>query len=138
MPVIRSATVADESAVTGLWKACGLMVPYNDPVEDFRRALGKAGSDVLIAIDAGQIIGSVMVGHDGHRGWLYYVAVDPARRMEGVGKAVIEAAEAWLRLRGIPKAMLLVRETNTQVSVFYENLGFETSPRVVMQKWLQP
>ena len=141
MPLtIRPACGDDEAKVVALWKACGLVVPHNDPVADFRFALGKPNSDVLIAVandgaNDGLIVGSVMVGHDGHRGWLYYVSADP--RGQGVGRAVIEAAEAWLAARGVPKAMLMIRDTNTGVRGFYETLGFETAPRVVMQKWLK-
>jgi ribosomal protein S18 acetylase RimI-like enzyme len=78
----------------------------------------------------------VMVGHDGHRGWLYYVAASPASRGEGVGRIVVQAAENWLRQRGVVKVQLLVRETNTKVVSFYEHLGFEVAPRVVMSRWL--
>jgi ribosomal protein S18 acetylase RimI-like enzyme len=77
-----------------------------------------------------------MVGHDGHRGWLYYVAARPASRSTGVGRQVVQAAEDWLRRRGVWKAQLLVRDTNTKVVGFYEHLGFEVSPRVVMSKVL--
>ncbi len=134
---IRSATPEDESAIVALWHACGLVAPYNDPAADFRFAKSGACSDVLVAVgDAGGIAGSVMVGHDGHRGWLYYVAADPAARGSGVGRTIVRAAEDWLRERGVAKAQLLVRETNTGVVGFYEHLGFEVAPRVVMSKFL--
>jgi ribosomal protein S18 acetylase RimI-like enzyme len=77
-----------------------------------------------------------MVGHDGHRGWLYYVAVAPARQRRGLGWRMVEAAEDWLRQRGAPKAQLMIRETNTQVEAFYAKLGYATIPRIVMQKVL--
>src|ERR1700727_919367 len=86
--------------------------------------------------EAGEVAGSVMVGHDGHRGWLYYVAARPSSRSKGVGRRMVQAAENWLRQRGIVKAQLLVRETNTKMVSFYEQLGFEVAPRVVMSKWL--
>jgi ribosomal protein S18 acetylase RimI-like enzyme len=86
--------------------------------------------------ETGQIKGSVMVGHDGHRGWLYYVASDPDSRGAGFGRQMVTAAEAWLRERNVVKAQLLVRETNTKVVSFYEHLGFEVAPRVLMGKWL--
>ncbi len=134
---VRSATLDDEQQVIALWHACDLVASYNDPVADFRFAKAGPCSDVLVAVDeAGAIMGSVMVGHDGHRGWLYYVAASPASRGEGVGRRVVEAAENWLREHGVAKAQLLVRETNTKVVSFYEHLGFETAPRVVMSKWL--
>jgi ribosomal protein S18 acetylase RimI-like enzyme len=134
---VKSAVAADEQAVVGLWYACNLVAPPNDPVADFRFAKAGACSDVLVcADDAGTILGSVMVGHDGHRGWLYYVAADPASRGEGVGRRMVEAAETWLTERGVVKMLLLVRDTNTQVVGFYEHLGFEIAPRVIMSKRL--
>ncbi len=135
--IVRSATADDERQIIALWHACDLVAPYNDPAADFRFAKAGPCSDVLAAVDeAGTIVGSVMVGHDGHRGWLYYVAASPTSRSEGVGRRVVEAAENWLHERGVVKAQLLVRETNTQVVGFYEHLGFEVAPRVVMSKWL--
>ena len=135
---IRSATAADETELVALWRACDLVASYNDPVADFRFAKTGAAADVLVGEDeAGRIAGSVMVGHDGHRGWLYYVAAHPARRDQGVGRRMVQAAEEWLRARGVAKAQLLVRETNTKVVAFYERLGFEVAPRVVMGKWLR-
>ena len=139
MPLlIRSAGPADEDDVVALWDACGLVVSYNDPRADFRFALGKGGSDVLVGEDGARVVGGVMVGHDGHRGWLYYVAADPDRRGHGVGRRMVEAAEDWLRARGVSKVQLLVRDTNTAVVSFYEHLGFETAPRVILGKWLTP
>ena len=134
---VRSAVTEDEQAVVELWRACDLVAPYNDPVADFRFAVAGPCSDVLVAVDdAGEVAGSVMVGHDGHRGWLYYVAAHPASRGNGVGRRMGQAAENWLRERGIMKVQLLIRETNTKVVSFYEHLGFEVAPRVVMSKWL--
>ena len=134
---VRPATAADEPAVVALWRACGLTVSYNDPAADFRFARAGAASDVLVGTDpAGRVLGSVMVGHDGHRGWIYYVAADPESRGAGVGRLMVAAAEDWLRRRGVAKLHLLVRETNAQVVGFYEHLGFEVAPRVMMSKWL--
>ena len=94
-------------------------------------------SDVLVGIhENGNLVGSVMVGHDGHRGWMYYVAADPNYRKQGIGRRMTAAAQQWLKDRKVVKVMLLVRETNTQVVDFYKRLGFETVPRVVMQKSL--
>jgi ribosomal protein S18 acetylase RimI-like enzyme len=132
---IRSATPQDEAAIVALWQACGLTVPHNDPAADFRFALSKPNSDVLVLDD---LSGSVMVGHDGHRGWLYYVAVASDRRRKGLGRALVEAAEAWLKQRGVPKAQLMVRETNQVVAAFYQRLGYDLMPRISMQKWLKP
>jgi ribosomal protein S18 acetylase RimI-like enzyme len=138
MPLtIRRALPEDEPSVVELWRVCDLVVSYNDPTADFRFARAAACSDVLVGEDeAGQITGSVMVGHDGHRGWLYYVASAPHSRGSGVGRQMVQAAENWLRQRGVVKVQLLARESNAKVVSFYEHLGFEVAPRVVMGKWL--
>jgi ribosomal protein S18 acetylase RimI-like enzyme len=134
---IRSAAPEDEASVVELWRVCDLVASYNDPAADFRFARTGASSDVLVGEDeTGRISGSVMVGHDGHRGWLYYVASSPHSRGGGIGRQMVEAAEEWLRRRGVVKAQLMVRETNVKVVSFYERLGYEVAPRVVMAKWL--
>lgn len=134
---VRSAEARHETPLAELWRACGLIASYNDPIFDFRFAKAGPCSDVLVGEDmAGRIRGSVMVGHDGHRGWFYYVAADPGARCAGVGRRMVEAAEAWLRSRGVVKVQLMIRETNTEVVAFYERLGFEVTPRTVMAKWL--
>jgi ribosomal protein S18 acetylase RimI-like enzyme len=139
MPItVKSAAAEDEDAIVALWRACDLVASYNDPVIDFRFAKAGPSSDVLVAIDeAGYLVGSVMVGHDGHRGWLYYVAADPVSRSTGVGRLVVQAGEDWLRQQGIVKVQLLVRPTNTKVVGFYEHLGFEVAPTIVMSRWLR-
>lgn len=134
---IRTASQSDEAAVIALWKACKLVVNYNDPAHDFNFAVNGACSDVLVNEDeAGRITASVMVGHDGHRGWLYYVATSPDARGAGLGRAIVAASEEWLRARGVRKVQLLVRETNSEVVGFYEHLGFDVTPRILMGKWL--
>lgn len=134
---IRDATAADRDAVVALWRACGLVASYNDPARDFDFAVEGACSTILVTDIEGAVRSSVMVGHDGHRGWLYYVATDPACRKRQIGRRTVLAAETWLRDRGVEKVQLLVRETNTGVIGFYEGLGFEVAPRVMMAKWLK-
>ena len=136
---IRSAKQSDESEVIALWRECRLVVSNNDPSADFRFALGKSNSDILVGVHpAGHLIASVMVGHDGHRGWLYYVAVATTERRKGLGKLITQAGERWLSERGVPKVQLMIRETNTEVAAFYERSGFKAIPRTVMEKWLRP
>lgn len=133
---LRVCDPADAQAVAALWTACGLVVPWNDPLADIALALSKPNSTVLLATLDGAIRASVMVGHDGHRGWIYYLAVDPSVQGRGVGRRMVEAAEDWLRAAGLPKLQLLVRETNHPVMAFYERLGYARSPVTMMQKWL--
>lgn len=135
---LRPATPDDEPAVAALWRACGLVVPANDPAADFRLARGRTGSEIFLAVDAADILGSAMVGHDGHRGWIYYLATAPAARGRGIARDLIATTEAWLVERGIPKVQLLVRDTNAGVIGYYETLGFEVRPVSMMQKVLVP
>jgi ribosomal protein S18 acetylase RimI-like enzyme len=127
---------ADIPAVTALWQRCGLTRPWNDPASDIAFARKGPNSAVLVGREANAIVASVMVGHDGHRGWVYYVAVDPDHRQKKYGRVVMDAAENWLRQRGIEKLMLLVRSDNTKVQAFYEQLGYDAQERVIYAKWL--
>jgi ribosomal protein S18 acetylase RimI-like enzyme len=134
---IRCTSADDEESIVALWRTCGLETSYNDLAQDFRFARAKPNSDILVGVSPeGRIVGSVMAGHDGHRGWLYYVATAPDCQLQGIGRQMVAAGEEWLRDRRVVKVMLLVRDTNTQVVNFYNHIGFEAIPRVVMQKWL--
>ena len=77
-----------------------------------------------------------MAGDDGHRGWLYYLAVAPDLQRMGLGRRMVAAAEDWLKARGIPKIMLMIRTRNTKVRGFYEALGYAEQDRVLMVRWL--
>jgi ribosomal protein S18 acetylase RimI-like enzyme len=137
LPVeIRPAGAADRDAVVALWVACDLTRPWNDPVADFDRATDGPASAVLVGIEDGALLGAAMVGDDGHRGWVYYVAVRPDARGQGHGGALMHAAETWLRDRGVPKVQLMVRDTNEAVLGFYASLGYERNPVHVLARWL--
>ena len=127
---------ADVAAVAALWQRCGLTRPWNDPASDIAFARKGPNSAVLVGREANAIVASVMVGHDGHRGWVYYVAVDPDHRQKKYGRVIMDAAENWLRERGIEKLMLLVRSDNTAVKAFYQQLGYDEQERVIYAKWL--
>jgi ribosomal protein S18 acetylase RimI-like enzyme len=127
---------ADVAGVAALWQACGLTRPWNDPAADIALARKEANATILVGREAGAIAATVMVGHDGHRGWVYYVAVDPDHRHKGFGAVVMDAAENWLRARGIEKLQLLVRPDNGQVKAFYQSLGYSEQERIVYAKWL--
>jgi ribosomal protein S18 acetylase RimI-like enzyme len=133
---IRSMLEAELTSVVELWNACGMVAAYNDPTEDILLAWGKENSDVLVAEHEDRVVGSVMVGHDGHRGWVYYLAVQPEHQRCHVGEQLLRAAEAWLADRGVRKLMLMVRMTNTQVSGFYERLGYQPEERLIFSRWL--
>jgi ribosomal protein S18 acetylase RimI-like enzyme len=129
---------AEIDAAIALWTAAGLTRPWNDPASDARRALQTATSTILAARSDESIRGTVMVGHDGHRGWVYYLAVDPALQRGGIGRELMRAAEGWLIERGVPKLNLMVRGENASVRAFYERIGYELSDVVVMAKFLTP
>ncbi len=135
--MIEPAKAGDKAALVALWRDCGLTRPWNDPAADFALALDSKASIVLIARRDGGIVGSVMAGFDGHRGWVYYLAVSPDHRRGGLGKALMAAAEAWLRTRGAPKIQLMVRETNAGALAFYEALGLERQDVVTLGRFLK-
>ncbi|NDZ15368.1 GNAT family acetyltransferase [Variovorax sp. WS11] len=122
---IRSFQPADETGVIALWQACGLTRPWNDPHRDIQRKLGEQRELFLVAIgDEGALLGSAMVGFDGHRGWVYYLAVSPGHRRMAIGRALMHEAERLLIERGCPKINLLVRSSNAEVVAFYRKLGY--------------
>jgi ribosomal protein S18 acetylase RimI-like enzyme len=126
----------DIAEVIALWQRCGLTRAWNDPAGDIALARKQANATVLLGRDDGVPVASVLVGHDGHRGWVYYVSVDPDHRHNGFGRAIMAAAEDWLRARGIEKLQLMVRGDNAQVHAFYRSLGYYDQARVVFAKWL--
>jgi ribosomal protein S18 acetylase RimI-like enzyme len=138
IPILAIADIADAdvAAVIALWQACGLTRPWNDPAADIALARRGPHSTVLIGRNDGAIVATAMVGHDGHRGWVYYVATDPDRRAKGYGRAIMNAAEDWLRAAGIPKLQLLVRPENSGVAAFYQSIGFGEQQILFFTKWL--
>ena len=137
--IVRNAEARDETATIALWREAGLVAPHNDPAVDFRFALAGACAEILLLdIEDGSIGGSVMVGHDGHRGWVYYLASSPRLRRLGIGRRLVAAAEHWLAARGVLKLQLMIRPDNADVAMFYKKVGFEVTPRIVMAKWLEP
>ncbi|GAA0191392.1 ribosomal protein S18 acetylase RimI-like enzyme [Brevundimonas nasdae] len=136
MNLIRPISDGDEAAVIALWSACDLTRPWNDPAQDLRLARDTATSAILVATDDDRIIGTVMTGFEGHRGWVYYLAVDPAYRGAGLGRLLMTAAEAWLKAQGAPKLQLMVRADNAAALGFYERLGLERQDVVVLGRRL--
>jgi len=135
---IREIADQDVHSVIDLWQRCGLTRPWNDPAADIAFARSSENATVLLGISDGAIVASAMTGHDGHRGTVYYVSVDPDHRGRGFGRAIMAAAENWLASRGVWKLNLLVRADNTPVVACYEALGYEVEERVAMAKWIDP
>ncbi len=97
----------------------------------------SGAAEILIAADMrGRIVASVMAGNDGHRGWLYYLAVAPELQSTGLGRRMVRAAEDWLKARGVVKIMLMIRPSNLKAEGFYEALGYEDQDRILMARWL--
>jgi hypothetical protein len=126
----------DVAEVIALWQRCGSTRPWNDPAADIALARRDDNSTVLVGRCDGVLAASVMVGYDGHRGWVYYVTVDPDRRYLNFGRTIMNAAEAWLRERGILKLQLMVRKDNAQVHAFYRSIGYYNQETVTFAKWL--
>jgi ribosomal protein S18 acetylase RimI-like enzyme len=122
--------------LTRLWQRCGLTREWNDPAGDIALARKENNATVLLGRRDGALVASVLVGHDGHRGWVYYVSVDPDHRLKDYGREIMTAAEDWLRERGIAKLQLMVRDDNARVHAFYEALGYYDQKRVTFAKWL--
>jgi len=135
---IRPYKTRDESAVIALWDACGLIRPWNDPRRDIARKLTEQPELFLVGTEDGKPMATAMVGFDGHRGWVYYLAVDPGFRGLSHGKAMMQEAERLLMARGCPKLNLLVRSSNAQVIEFYRSLGYVQDEAVSLGRRLIP
>lgn len=119
-----------------LWETVGLTRPWNDALADIERAARGPGSLVLAYVDGDHLVGTAMVGHDGHRGWVYYLATAPDRRREGIGKELMFACESWLESQGIPAIRLMVRSDNAGVVDFYDAIGYEELDVLVLGRRL--
>lgn len=127
-----AAVAQDRAAVIALWQAAGLTRPWNDPGSDFDLALSNPTSTILIVRDGDEVIGSAMVGFDGHRGWVYYLATNPDRLKQGIGRSLMSAAEDWLQQSGCSRPRLMVRGDNLAARGFYQALGYNDQDVVTM------
>jgi len=136
---IRPFAVDDTEAVVALWRAAGLVKPWNDPYLDIERKLTVQPELFLVAVGGdGALVGTAMVGYEGHRGWVNYLAVADPARGTGLGRALMAEAERLLVERGCPKLNLQVRTSNTEVIAFYERLGYAVDDAVSLGKRLIP
>jgi ribosomal protein S18 acetylase RimI-like enzyme len=134
---IRSYSESDEAAVVELWREVFPDAPaWNVPEADIGRKLKVQRELFLVATVGQEIVGTVMGGYDGHRGWVYYVVVSPRRRRQGIGTALMKQVEEELAQLGCPKINLQVRASNEEVVRFYKSLGYEVEERVSMGKRL--
>ena len=121
---IRVFSEQDRDAVIALWQRCGLTVGWNDPEKDIARKLQVQPELFLVGICDQLLVGSAMGGYDGHRGWLYYLAVDPDFRGRGCGRQLVDAVAGRLEAIGCPKINIMVRRSNEPVLDFYLRQGF--------------
>ena len=130
---IRPCSTQDRAGVIALWeRVFPDDPPHNAPAQVFDAKLAMRDDLLFVATDAGSVIGTAMAGYDGHRGWLYTVAVSPNRRRRGIGTALVRHAVGAMRAAGCTKVNLQIRATNLAVREFYESLGFGAEERLSM------
>jgi len=133
---IASLTPGYINDALALWDEVGLTRPWNDARADLHRALDGHASTILALVDDGALIATAMVGHDGHRGWVYYLAVAPTMQGQGHGRTLMDACEAWLVERDIPKLNLMLRSDNGAARGFYSALGYTQDDVIVFSRRL--
>lgn len=137
---IRPYRETDYAHLVALWERCDLLRPWNDPRTDIAQCLATPCAGIFVAPEpgaGGALCAGIMCGSDGHRGWLYYLAVAPERRRSGVARAMVRHAESWLAAQGVRKVQLMIRAENDAVRDFYARIGYTQEPRVVMSRWLE-
>ena len=122
--VIRDFRPEDADAAIALWNACGLLRPWNDPQKDIARKLTDKNGAFWVATSGDDVIATVMVGYDGHRGSINYLAVAPECQRTGIGARLLRRAETLLVEMGCPKVSVCVRKDNDDVLAFYDGLGY--------------
>jgi ribosomal protein S18 acetylase RimI-like enzyme len=134
---IRPIQEADEAAVAALWRTVFPSAPiWNHPESDIRRKLLTQRELFIVAELENTIVGTAMGGFDGHRGWVYYVAVLPEFRRRNIGRVLMERVEHDLIAFGCTKINIQVRNTNKGVVEFYRRIGYLIEDHVSMGKLL--
>ena len=136
--VVRRYCSDDQRAVIDLWDRCGLLRPWNNPVKDIGRKLNANPDWFLVAVVRNKIAGSIMIGYEGHRGWINYLAVDPGFQRQGIGRRLMKEAEVLLRKVGCPKINLQLRATNKDAASFYASLGYVQDDVISLGKRIEP
>ncbi len=135
---IRPCTRHDREAIIALWeRVFPDNPPHSAPAHNFDAKFAMGDDLLFVATDQGSVIGTAMAGYDGHRGWLYAVAVLPEYRRRGIGTDLVLHAINTLRATGCIKVNLQIRDTNTAVRGFYESLGFDAEARLSMGLHIQ-
>ena len=131
---VRPYLPGDEEAVVELWRKCDLIKPWNNPKQDIERKLKVNPELFLVGLVDSRIVATVMGSYDGHRGWIYYLAVDPVFQRRGWGKQIMGAVEERILAMGCPKINLQIRSDNLDAVKFYENIGYKVEERISMGK----
>ena len=134
---IETYQPADQAGMIELWRQCGLIVPWNNPLADIERKTADSPGLFFSGKIGAQLVASCMAGYDGHRGWIYFLAVLPAWQRRGLARRLVEHAESRLRELGCPKIDLMVRDSNHAVLAFYESIGYRPDPVKVLSKRLR-
>ncbi len=135
---IRAYRESDRDALVALWEDCRLTRSWNDPDRDLALMLAsEANAAVFVGEHEGRLLASCFVGHDGHRGWLYYLAIAPAEQRSGLGSRLVRHCERWLDGQGVAKCQVMIREENLAAKRFYQRIGYEPNRCHLMQRWLR-
>lgn len=134
--MIRVFGNMDRNTVIDLWIECGLTVPRNNPIRDIERKLADSPDLFFVGEINGELVASCMSGYDGHRGWIYYLAVKPSLRKRSIARNMMKHAEEALEELGCPKIDLMVRKNNEEVISFYKKIGYNEDPVVVLSRRL--
>ncbi len=135
--VLRPYQPGDREALVSLWSVCQLTRPWNDPYRDIDRKLARDASNLMVLHDDGELVGSVMVGYDGHRGWINYLAVHPDHQRRGLGRLLMGEAETRLRELGCAKVNLQIRASNRAAIEFYRHVGYAVDDVISMGRRLE-
>ncbi len=134
---IRPFVIEDTDGVLEVWSLAGMTTPERNPRADIQKKLRHSPESFFVGVLEGKVVATVMVGYDGHRGWIYSLAVRPELQRKGIGRRMMEAAESWLRQQGCPRAKLQVDQARGDVAGFYQKLGYEVQNLVSMGKWFR-
>ena len=134
---IRPHTETDERAVVDLWQRCGLIRPWNDPRRDIARKMRVQRELFVVGVVDSTIVATAMAGYEGHRGWINYLAVDPGRRREGLGRSLVDYVEERLAELGCPKINIQIRGDNQEAIAFYKRIGFKEDDVLSFDKRLE-
>lgn len=132
---IRPYQEDDQEQVIKLWeRVFPDAPPHNNPARDIKTKREVQPELFVVALQEGSLVGTAMAGFDGHRGWVYYLGVDPDHQRQGIGTALMKRVESKLLGMGCPKLNLQIRADNAEVQAFYESLGYFTEDRLSMGK----